>query len=194
MFASRLVLCLLVLLVSNVPVTAQKKKFCPVPPPSPFKHNGQIVTTFDPSARGMRTTLAHPRTLGKGPEAVYFSASYVHADPRRSGAQQTVEVAFMAVSPSPRFRDSHDLVLYVDGKPRSFAGATRYQARPDIGGVMEAASVKLSVEELQAVTRARKVEAKLGPAQLELSNNHLEALRELSSLIAPAPGRWRADE
>ena len=33
--------------------------------------------------------------------------------------------------------------------------------------------------------------ARFGGGDVELTNNHLEALREMLSLLAPSPGRWQ---
>ena len=59
-----------------------QKRFCPKPPPSPFKHDGEIVTSFDSRAGGMRTTLQHPRALGG---VYYIAASFMHQNASRPG-------------------------------------------------------------------------------------------------------------
>lgn len=191
----KLVLCSLILFVGSPAALAQKKRFCPVPPPSPFKHNGRIVTSFDPASSGMRTTLEHPRALGKEPGApLYLTASFVHQDPRR-GARPTVEVAFVSAALVSRFRDRHDLVLLCDGRQWVPQSRARYRAAKDAQGrTLEATSVTLSYDDLQNVIHSRRVGARLGTAEFELTNNHLEALRELASLIAPPANRWRAEE
>ena len=86
---SRFVLSTLILSALSVTALPQKqKRFCPVPPPSPFKHSGRIVTSFDRAAGGMRTTLEHPRSLGRGAEGLYLAASFVH---QRNAPQLPVE-------------------------------------------------------------------------------------------------------
>lgn len=192
----RFVLCAALLAASSAPALSQKqrKTACPVPPPSPFKHSGQIATKFDKSAGGMRTTLEHPRSLAAAGASIYLSASFTHLDPRRPAAP-TLDLTFVSVAPAQKFRDAHDLVLVCDGAARSFAGATKYQTRSDgAGSALEAAKVKLSYDDVLAVIRARRVAARLGAAEFELTNNHLEALRELASLMAPSPSRWRTAE
>lgn len=190
---SRLVLCA-ALLVAQAATALSQKRACPVPPPSPFKHSGQIVTKFDKSANGMRTILEHPRPLSRGGETVYLSAAFTHQDPRRPVAP-ALELVLISVAPVQKFRESHDLVLLWDGRQRSFAGATSYQSRPDgAGSTLEAAKVRLSYEDVQALTHAKKVSARLGASEFVLSNNHLEALREIASLMAPSPSRWRTTE
>ncbi|HEX6625053.1 MAG TPA: hypothetical protein VF064_15185 [Pyrinomonadaceae bacterium] len=192
---ARLVLCASLLAAFSAPALPQKKRktACPVPPPSPFKHTGQIATSFDRSANGMRTTLEHPRAFNAAGAAIYLSASFTHQDPRRADTP-SLELTFISVSPAQKFREAHDLVLLCDGAQRSFAGATSYQTRGGSGSTLEAAKVQLSYDDVLAVTRARRVSARLGAAEFELTHNHLEALRELASLMAPSPSRWRTTE
>lgn len=192
----RFALCAALLVAYTAPALSQQKRktACPVPPPSPYKHSGQIATKFDRSAGGMRTTLQHPRSLAVGGASIYLSASFTHGDPRRPAAP-TLELTFVSVAPAQKFRDAHDLVIITDGARRSYVGATSYQTRNDgPNSTLEAAKVQLSYDDVLAVTRARKVAARLGPAEFELTNNHLEALRELASLMAPSPSRWRTTE
>lgn len=191
----RLLLCAALLAATSSATFAQQKRktACPVPPPSPFKHNGQIATSFDRAGGGMRTTLQHPRALTVAGAPLYLSASFTHQDPRRA-ATPTMELVFVSVAPAQRFRDAHDLVLVTDGAQHSFAGATSYQTRPgDAGATLEAAKVRLTYDDVIAVTRARRVSARLGGADFELTNNHLEALRELASLMSGAQTRWRTE-
>ena len=190
--SSRLLISTLLLFVLSSQGFTQKR-FCPVPPPSPFKHNGRIVTSFDP-ARGMRTTLEHPRALGKGAEGLYFAASFVHKDPR-SSATPTVELVFVSSSPVTKYRDSHNLVFYCDGQQRDFSQKVSYKSQTGEGGVaVEATRISLSYADVVVLTQSRKVAARLGATEVEFSNNHLEALRELVSLMAPSPTRWGAED
>ena len=192
----RIALCAALLAASSAPALSQQKRktACPVPPPSPYKHSGQISTRLDKSANGMRTILEHPRSLSAAGAAIYLSASFTHQDARRP-TTPTMELTFISVAPVQKVRDAHDLVLLYDGAAHSYAGATNYQTRADnAGSTLEAAKVQLSYDDVIALTRAHKVAARLGPAEFELTQNHLEALRELASLMAPSPSRWRTTE
>ena len=187
------ILCTALLLLSNTTGLAQKKKtFCAPAPPSPFKHNGQIVTSFDP-ARGMRTTLEHPRPIGSAQGELYLKASFVHRDPRRPGMQM-IELYFVSAAREQRFSGSQNLTLLCDGKRVPLTSAASYQSRPaGQGMVLETLRVTLSQADLAGVTGARKVTARVGASEFELTNNHLEALRELASLIGNSTPRWRAE-
>ena len=60
------------------------------------------------------------------------------------------------------------------------------------GTTLESARITLSYADASAITRARNVVARVGGAEVSLTNNHLEALREIVSLMAPSPSRWQA--
>ncbi|MGB8508399.1 MAG: hypothetical protein WCD76_08335 [Pyrinomonadaceae bacterium] len=191
-FIPRLVLCSLLCIVGASQAFAQKR-FCPVAPPSPFKHSGKIVTSFDSSTNNMRTTLEHPRVLGKGTDAIYLSATFIHQDPRRASAP-TMDVIFISTSALPKYRETHQLAIFCDGRQLHFNQPARYVSQSDgQGTIYEATRITLPYEDVLAITSAKKVTARLGLTDLELTNNHLEALRELFSLMAPSPGRWRAE-
>lgn len=187
-------LCLTIAAAGSSFCLAQNKRLCPVPPPSPFKHSAQIVTSFDPSADRMRTTLEHPRVLGKEGAGVYLSATFLHHDTRRP-APAIVDIIFISSSPEFKFRQTHDLVIICDGKRAPVIGAARYRSQTNAqGAALEATSITLSYDELRNMTRARKVIARIGQSEFELTNNHLESLRELASLMMPPPSRWRAED
>lgn len=186
--SSRLFLSTLLLCALSATALPQKKKFCPVPPPSPFKHSGRIVTSFDRSAGGMRTTLEHPRSLGKGAEQLYLAASFVH-QPR--AVTPTIELVLVSSSPAARYRDAHNLVFFCDGQQRPFNEKVGYKSQKGADGMaLEATRVSLSYADAVALTRSRKVSARLGATDVEFTNNHLEALREMVAQLAPSPGLW----
>ena len=160
---------------------------CPKPPPSPFKHNGRIVTTFDSHAGGMRTTLQHPRALGSGVEAYYLAASFMHQSAERPGTP-TLELFIYTASPVSRLQAGQELVLVLDGQPRPFTREASYRSQPGGGNAVR---LSLSYTDVSALTHARKVAAQFGGTEVTLTNNHLEALREMLSLLAPSPGRWQ---
>jgi len=173
------------------PLTFSQKRFCPTPPPSPFKHDGQIVTKFDGRAGGMRTILQHPRALGSGTDVYYLAASFTHQDPRRP-ATPALDLLLVSGSPLAHLRAGQPLTFVLDGQARAVNQSVSYASRPDgAGGKLDSASIRLSYADASAITHARRVVARVGGAEVELTNNHLEALREMLSLLAPSSGRWQ---
>src|SRR4051812_18248617 len=189
-FCSRLVFCAMLFALST-PLALSQKRFCPTPPPSPFKHDGQIVTKFDGRAGGMRTILQHPRPLGSGAEVFYLAASFMHQDPRRPSTP-ALDLVLVSGSPLAHLRAGQAVTFVLDGQTRAVSQSVSYASRPDgSGGALDSASIRLSYADASAITHARRVVARVGGAEVELTNNHLEALREMLSLLAPSPGRWQ---
>jgi hypothetical protein len=187
---SRLVFCAMLFALST-PLALSQKRFCPTPPPSPFKHDGQIVTKFDGRAGGMRTTLQHPRPLGGGAEVFYLAASFMHQDPRRPSTP-ALDLLLVSGSPLAHLRSGQQVVFVLDGQARAVNQSVSYGSMPDgVGGRLDSASIRLSYADASAITHARRVVARVGGAEVELTNNHLEALREMLSLLAPSTGRWQ---
>jgi hypothetical protein len=181
---TRLTLPLFILFVF-VPVAAAQKRACPAPPPSPFKHNAQIVTTYDRSTRGMRTTMTHPRTVGRSGANYYLVASFAHQNPSRPTRLMLELVFISAGKATPR---SGPVSFVADGKEFPLYGTSaQFQTVSDgQGSNHEAARVSLPLGTVTSLLRARKVSARLGGAEVELTHNHLEALRELASLLSPS--------
>jgi hypothetical protein len=164
-----------------------QKRLCPKPPPSPYKHDGEIVTSFDSRAGGMRTALQHPRAIASGAEVYYLAASFMHQSTKRPGTPALELVLYTnALSARPQGADSVSLVL--DGQARPFAQHASLRSQPGGGNAVR---LTLSYADLSALTQARNASVQLGGAQLQLTGNHLESLREMLSLLAPSPARWQ---
>lgn len=173
------------LLTALAPAThAQKKALCPKPPPSPYKHSGRIVTRLE--GAGARTTLEHPHALGRGPAALRWGASFLHMDPRRA-VLPTLELVLFSQAPGVRL-DVGGLTFVHDGQPLVVGHDVSFREQ-DRG---DAARVTLSYTDVLKLTRARRVAARLGGVEYEFTHNHLEALRELVSQMAPSSERWTA--
>ena len=164
-----------------------QKRLCPKPPPSPFKHDGEIVTSFDSRGGGMRTTLRHPRAMGAGAELYYLAASFMHQSTKRPGPP-ALELVLYTNAPSAQPNNAVAVSLVLDGQARPFAQQASFRAQPGGGNAVR---MTLSYADLSALTHARDASVRLGGAQLALTNNHLESLREMLSLLAPSPGRWQ---
>jgi hypothetical protein len=164
-----------------------QKRLCPKPPPSPFKHDGEIVTSFDSRAGGMRTTLQHPRAITSGTELYYLAASFMHQNTKRPGTPALELVLYTTVPPAqPSSAGSVSVVL--DGQARTFAQNAGFRSQPGGG---RAVRLTLSYADLAALTQSRNASVQLAGSRLQLTHNHLESLREMLSLLAPSPARWQ---
>ena len=175
-----------VMLTALAPVTlAQKKKsLCPKPPPSPYKHSARIFTSLERS--GARTTLEHPHALGRGAAALRWGATFLHVDPRRA-VSPTLELVIFSRTQGVRL-DAGEFAFVHDGQPLAVGLSVTFHA---LGGG-QAARVSLTYTDALKLAQARKVAARVGTAEYEFTHNHLEALRELVSQMAPSPDRWAA--
>ncbi|MBC7931772.1 MAG: hypothetical protein H7Z38_14530 [Rubrivivax sp.] len=178
-------------MISLTAVGFAQKRMCAKPPPSPFKHDGQIVTSFDSRAGGMRTKLEHPRPVGRGADLFYLAASFMLQDPRRPSTP-TLDLVLVSASPTARLRAGQDTSFVLDGQPRPVSRNVSYKSQSDgSGGTLDSVRITLSHADASAISSARKAVARVGGAEIELTKNHLEALREMVSQLAPAPGRWQ---
>jgi hypothetical protein len=172
------------ILASAVSVFAQKQ-YCEIPPPSPFKHNALIVTRYDQPTKRMKTVLEHPVSLSRGGDAVYLSASFFFSDPRLRNVPM-LEIHFISISKEPKYRDSHDLDLLADDARAPLVGQAQYKSGKGQNKlVQEVVRATITYDTLFRLIQARRVTARLGSTQFELTNNHLEALREVASLMVP---------
>lgn len=167
-----------------------QKRLCPKPPPSPFKHDGEIVTSFDSRAGGMRTTLEHPRAIGSGTELYYLAASFMHQSAKRPGTP-ALELVLYTTAPAVQTHNGGSVSLVLDGQALPFTQNASFRSQPGGGNAVR---LTLTYADLSMLTHARNAAVQLGGAQLTLTNNHLESLREMLSLLAPPPGRWQTAE
>jgi hypothetical protein len=179
-------LLLVALIFSCTAISAfAQKRYCEIPPPSPFHHSALIVTRYDKPTRRMKSVLEHPVSLAHGADALYLSASFFFSDPKLH-VRPTLEVAFVSVSKEAKYRASHDLVILADGRRVPFVGAAQYQAgKNESGLVQETIRATLTYDTLFDLIQAKRVTTEMGSTQFELTTNHLESLREMASLMVP---------
>jgi hypothetical protein len=134
----------------------------------------------------MRTTLQHPRPLGGGTGLFYMAASFMHQNASRPGTP-SLDLVIYTAAPGAQLA-GQSLALVLDGRPLALTTRASYRSQPGAGNAIR---LTLSYAEVSALTHARRVEAQLGGAGIELTNNHLEALREMLSIMAPSPARWQ---
>jgi hypothetical protein len=160
------------------------QKSCPVPPPSPFRHNAQIVTRQDSKTKRWKVVMQHPASLIRSGDPLYLAAEFFYVDPR-TRTKPTVDILFLSESKMPRFEYSHALSLLIDGQPWPIASPVQYFSKKQGGLYLETTKVTLTYDSLINLIQGRKVSAQLGLTRFELSNNQLEALREVANMMMP---------
>jgi hypothetical protein len=183
---SRITLLSIVFILACAITGFGQKRFCEVPPPSPFKHNALIVTRYDKPAKRMKMVLEHPLSLGHGGgEATYLSASFFFSDPGLR-ARPVLDIQFISVSKEATRRNAHDLDLRADAARLPLVGPPQYQStNVEKGLVQEVVTATITYDTLFNLIGSKRVTAQLGSTQFELTNNHLESLREVASLMVP---------
>ena len=173
---------LLLALFVTFSATGFAQKFCTVAPPSPYKHNALIVTSYDRSTDRMKVTLEHPRTMGDG---IHLYASFFYQD-RRLRTQPTIDIFFISVAKQPKYSGAHDVRLQADGTPWPFTGVAQYytESAPHKMTV-EKIKITLTYASLLNLIKAQRVTAQIGGTEFEMSFNHLESLREIASMMGP---------
>lgn len=162
------------------------QRSCPVPPPSPFRHNAKIVTRQDPKTKQWKVYMQHPKSLtGGGGGPLYLAADFAFQDPRLR-VKPTIDISFVSMSKTPRFEFSHALSLLIDGQPWPVAAPVQYSSnKQSDGNYLETTKVTLTYDSLVNLIQGRQVAAQLGMTKFELTNNHLEALREIANMMMP---------
>ncbi|HEX8173514.1 MAG TPA: hypothetical protein VF543_00175 [Pyrinomonadaceae bacterium] len=161
------------------------QRSCPVPPPSPFRHNAKIVTRQDPKTRQWKVYMQHPKSLTGGGDPLYLAADFAFQDPRLR-VKPTIDISFVSISKAPRFEYSHALSLLIDGQPWPVASPVQYSSdKQSDGHYLETTKVTLTYDSLVNLIQGRQVAAQLGMTKFELTNNHLEALREIANMMMP---------
>lgn len=181
---------LLVAIFLTFSATGFAQKFCTVAPPSPYKHNALIVTSIDQNTGRLKTTLEHPRPLSKG---LYLYASFFYQD-RRLRTPPTIDIYFIhtAKDKEVEYAHAHNVSIMADGNAWPFAGAPQYfTERADHKMILEKTVVTLPYASLVNLLQAKRVTARIGGTEFELSFNHLESLREIASMMMPPPNAPR---
>lgn len=129
----------------------------------------------------MRTVLQHPRPLMMDAprRRVFLAASFVH-----SGwpTPPPIELTLVSVSNAIQYSDRDALIIFIGDKLMRFA--PRYLTAPGGDGeIYEAVRATLTHHDLLEITNARAVNMRVGADEFTLTENHLEALRELASLM-----------
>jgi hypothetical protein len=109
----------------------------------------------------------------------------MHQSTKRPG---TPALELVLYTNAARAQDAGSVTLVLDGQARPFAQNASLRSQSGGGNAVR---LSLSYGDLSELTRARNASVRLGGAQLELTQNHLESLREMLTLLAPPPGRWQ---
>lgn len=189
MFPLVRIILLAIFILGCATFASAQYKACSTSRPSPFKHSAKIVTVYDARAKGMKVTLEHPLSLTTSGDPLYLYAEFFYQDPKL-GTKPNLNIYLISTSKETLYRNARNLSLTVDGKDLLFNGPVQYDSKRIEGGkVREVAKVALTYDALAGLIRGKRVEGQLGPTEIRFTNNHLEALREIASMMVPNGGR-----
>ena len=149
---------------------------------SPYKHTANIVSRYDEHARHMKTVLEYPKFDGMGNGFTIY-ATFYHHDVKLG--TPTVDLYFLFASPQSSSQHARDLGLNINGRPLALTGPIQFASQTENHMTIEQARINITYEKLLEITSGQKAEVRLGSASRRLSEDNLEALRELASLLAP---------
>jgi len=150
---------------------------------SPYKHTANIASRYDEHARRMKTVLEYPNFDGGG-DGFTIYATFYHHDVKL-GTTPTVDLTFLFASSQSSTQHARDLSLSVNGRPLAFTGPIQFASQTGHHTTIEQARITITYEKLLEITSGRKAEVRLGSTSRKLTDDNLEALRELASLLAP---------
>jgi hypothetical protein len=149
---------------------------------SPYKHTANIASRYDERARRMQTVLEYPKFDGGGNGFTIY-ATFYHHDVKLG--TPTVDLYFLFASSQSSSQHARDLSLSVNGRPLAFAGPVQFASQTNHHTTIDQARITITYEKLLEITSGRKTEVRLGSTSRKLTDDNLEALRELGSLLAP---------
>ncbi len=145
------------------------------------KHSASITCKFDQRARSMRTVLEYPEYEGDG---LSIYATFYHHD-MKLGYTPSVELTFLFGSKQSSASHARDLRISLNGQPFALPGAVQYFSEKEGHVSVEAARITITYEKLLELVNGRRAEVQLGGTSRKLSNDNIEALRDLSYQLAP---------
>jgi hypothetical protein len=155
------------------------------------------VTVQHTNNRGVPiTTLKLEPLLIQQNKTSYILLNVSAAYEDNSSKPKSVSLSFHSRSQRCRFSDKNDLLFVLDGGTITLHSSL---AKPGDGGLWvfsepegnacnESCSAFVSEQTFLRITKSKRVEARLGPVSLQLSETHINVLREFADRIANPNG------
>jgi hypothetical protein len=151
--------------------------------PSPFKHKADITSRIDERSHRMKTVLEYPDFDGGGNGFTIYAAFY-HQDVKLA-VMPTVDLTFLFASTQSTSHHASDLSLSVNDRPLALVGPIQFTSQKGHKTAIDAARITITYDKLLEITRGRRAEVRLGSTSHRLTEDNLEALRELASMLEP---------
>jgi hypothetical protein len=153
-----------------------------IPPRGTYVHHFKITETFDRFSGLTNVLLLALQYPGMGRANLAVTYLYEGSTPY---APTLVGFMLAYESASWTYADCHDLTLLLDGRIRLLP-RTEYSGKvQDDGSVAENITSRLPVNEFLQIVNAKKVEGKLCNSEFVLTDEQMEALRDVASRMQP---------
>jgi hypothetical protein len=145
----------------------------------------RIRTDYSLQDHQGRTQLLIFRVAGKAADGLRMSARFLYPG-RVPSLPSHVVVHLESTSPERRFAEVRELTWFADGTPIRMEDIDRSFSHSQIGGVIEQLSARLPVASFLAIANARRLGARIGALEFELSDEDRAAMRHFATRMGPA--------
>lgn len=166
-----------------------------------FTHNGTIETSYDPVKEITTVRLNLMQVYGEplassgyiGGDEARFNASFTYSGRQLRAQPKRVLLSLISTSEDWKYTDFRKLSALVDGKhlklgPLEHVPSFTVNAPANANSddyISQGIAVSLPYKTFIRIANGKKVQIRMGPREFELPKNHLEALRDLASMMVP---------
>lgn len=144
----------------------------------PFHHNGNITSQFDKFEKYTAISLEKMPISGGNSERLELSAFFIKSETSNTPPNSVI-LRFLSMSDDWRYLKYHDVSILADNRPLSFS-PSEHDGSVGSGYVLEFIDVALPYQTFVQMVNAGKVEMRVGGTELNVTQNHLDALRDLA--------------
>jgi hypothetical protein len=180
-------LCLLVLF-SVLYCSAQKKIVISEDPPPALlnlpvvKEVGEAKVLYNERTDKTIIETAPTEVYGDSNNGVRLRAKF-EVSGRTVAKPSEVTLVFYSIAPKRTYADNRALKISIDGK-ETFSGTARYESGNTNGSIFViTVSQNISYEMYLRLINSKSVKMQIGPAQFELKESNLDALKDLKRVI-----------
>ncbi|HZQ11022.1 MAG TPA: hypothetical protein VFD70_30910 [Anaerolineae bacterium] len=152
-----------------------------IPPRQDYKHGYEIKEEYDRFKRITKVSL-EPRfsDTKKRPGALAVLYSYPETTPT---IPSEVDVAFLSVHDDWEYLECHDLTFLIDNQPLKVK--TDHDGSVGSGYVVETVAGYINTDDFLTLVNAQKVEGQLCRDEFVLTNDQMNALKDVASRMQP---------
>jgi hypothetical protein len=192
---------ILILAIVTICATLGLAQAANTTPPRNSAHNGKIETSYD-QVKEITTLRLHPmQVYGEplaslqyiGGDEASFKASFTYSGRTLRAQPKRVLFSLTSTSQDWKYTDFRKLIALVDGKrlnlgPMEHVPLFTVNASGNVDTddyISQGIAISLSYKTFLRIANGKKVQISMGPREFVLEKNHLEALRDLATVMVP---------